>query len=181
MGRTRVAWRATGSVLAFLLCAVTACGDGATDSGVATAGGARPEAAASASGPDDMTKFAQCMRDNGVDVPDPDPATGRMNLGQLRGTGGERFEQAMSRCRDLLVAARGGTAIGPEELERLRQFAQCMRDNGVDLPDPDPNGSGGMFAGALAKIDRDSPVFKKALEACQDRLPQSILGQRNGS
>src|SRR4051812_48808544 len=31
--------------------------------------------------------------------------------------------------------------------EALRQFAQCMRDHGVQMNDPDPNGGGFGFGG----------------------------------
>ncbi len=31
--------------------------------------------------------------------------------------------------------------MAPDMLEKWRKFAACMRANGVDMPDPDPNDS----------------------------------------
>ncbi|MEV0274694.1 hypothetical protein AB0H43_38485 [Hamadaea sp. NPDC050747] len=149
-----------------LALALTACGsdDG---SGIATAGngGATPTASASASAAD-MMKFTQCMRENGVPVGDPDPSTGRPDLDPaLAGT--PQFQAALKKCQSLLPAGLLGS-LDANQLEQLRVFAQCMRDHGVDMPDPDPNGGG--FGGALGKIDRTSPAFQQAMTACQDKL-----------
>jgi hypothetical protein len=53
--------------------------------------------------------------------------------------------------------------------DTLLVFAQCMRDNGFDLPDPDFSNfdlAGGV--GPFGEIDPTEPDFEKALEACQD-------------
>jgi hypothetical protein len=118
------------------------------------------------------------MRDNGVDMPDPDPKTGRIDFRALRGNSDPKFQDAMNKCRSLLVAAGSAQQLTTAEIEQLRQFATCMRDNGVDLPDPDPNG--GLFT-AMQKQDRNSPTFQKAMQTCFSKLPQSITGGGNGS
>ncbi|WP_367130755.1 hypothetical protein [Saccharothrix sp. HUAS TT1] len=112
-------------------------------------------------------QFARCMRDNGVDVPDPDPGGGFGGLGELDRTDPD-FDRAREACRSLLPGGGDLSKLDPAVLDRLRHFTRCMRDNGIDLPDPDPNG--GNRAG-LGGIDRESPTFKSALEACQDQLP----------
>jgi hypothetical protein len=90
----------------------------------------------------------------------------------------------MEACRTLLP--NGGVRPTPDaaQLEQLRVFAQCMRDNGVDMPDPDPNGAGfglgaGGGAGRNPQLDRNNPTFQKAFEACQSKLPQ-FRGGRGG-
>ncbi|MEV6967641.1 hypothetical protein AB0M47_21300 [Hamadaea sp. NPDC051192] len=145
---------------------LAACGKSDEGSGIATAGngGATPTASATASAAD-MMKFTQCMRDNGVPVGDPDPSTGRPDFGKdLAGT--PQFQAALKKCQDLLPGGVMGM-LDANQVEQLRVFAQCMRDHGVDMPDPDPNGG---FSGAMGKIDRNSPTVKKAVEACQDKL-----------
>lgn len=141
-----------------------------------------------------LLEFAQCMRDNGVDFPDPIvEADGTIGFGLRpgRGGGGQNGEALQSIGRDPdLPAARAacseiieGLALGPggqnfdelevELMDRLLEFAQCMRDQGVDIPDPDPNvfapgGGGGRPFGGL---DLDDADVATAFEVCQDRLP----------
>ena len=141
-----------------------------------------------------LLEFAQCMRDNGVEFPDPVvEADGTVTFGLRpgRGTGDQDAEglQAIGRDPDLPTARAAcseiieGLALGPggqnfdevqiELMDRLLEFAQCMRDEGVDVPDPDPNafgpGSGGgrPFGG----LDFDDADVSAAFEVCGDRLP----------
>jgi hypothetical protein len=156
--------------------ALAGCGSN-DDSGIATAGGGvTPSATASAASAADMMKFTQCMRDNGVPIGDPDPNTGRPDLDPAQAST-PQFQAAMKKCKDLLPGGLLG-ALSPSQTDQLRAFAQCMRDHGVDMPDPDPNNG---FGEAIGKIDRNSPTFKSAMEACQDKLTQVFpsLGARS--
>jgi len=88
-------------------------------------------------------KFAECMRDNGVsEFPDPD-ASGRLTIdGVVNGSSidpnAPEWEAAIAACEDLQPAGfTGDEDISVEEQEERLEFAQCMRDNGVeDFPDP---------------------------------------------
>ncbi len=123
-----------------------------------------------------MRQFAQCMRDHGVDVPDPGSDSG----GSVRITTseGSQATAAMQACQRLLPAGKLATP-DPQQVEQLRQYAQCMRDHGVDMADPDPNGglniskTGGAGPG---RFDPDDPAFKAADEACADKLPGKHQG-----
>ena len=56
--------------------------------------------------------------------------------------------------------------------EQLRQYAQCMRENGVaDFPDPDKNG---RFMIAAGGPNQNLPQFKKAKQACKSQEPPGI-------
>lgn len=158
------------SITGLLLAAVAGCGGQATgDPDVASADGASSTPAPSGSpsstpAEGDLLKFAQCMRDNGVDVPDPDPAKGLAGLGKIDRDDPD-FKAAMTKCKPYLSSL-GGDPSSPEYQAQLLAFAQCMRANGADVPDPDPNGG---FGGK--GLDRNDPDVKAALEACHDKLP----------
>ena len=174
MRRRRIGLAMAAPVLVLAMGALGACGRSSDGSGIASAnGGATPTASASAATTADMMKYTQCMRDNGVDMADPDPTTGRPDF-DLAQAGTEKFQQAMEKCRNLLPNGGARGTLDAAQIEQLRVFAQCMRDHGVDMPDPDPNSGGmgaGMFGGpGSGKIDRNSPTFQKAMEACQDKL-----------
>jgi hypothetical protein len=89
------------------------------------------------------SRFAQCMRDNGVgEFPDPD-ASGSLTIdGVLNGSSldsnGPAWKKAIRACRDLQPPG----FTGPKKLTAGQQqarleFARCIRDNGVeDFPDP---------------------------------------------
>jgi hypothetical protein len=88
-------------------------------------------------------KFSECMRDNGVrDFPDPD-SSGQLTIdGVLNGSSldssAPSWKAAMDACKDLEPAGfTGDHDVSDEQQEARLEFAQCMRDNGVeDFPDP---------------------------------------------
>jgi hypothetical protein len=165
-------------IVAFAALLVAGCGG--TDSGddIATASnnsGASPTASASAGAndPDQNRKFAQCMRDNGVpDFPDPGPDGSFQGSGAMRDMfENDAAQKALEACRELAPNGGERPELDPAQQEQLRQWAQCMRDNGIDVPDPDPN-SGSLFGGGgeQPSFDMDDPKFQKAMEACQDKF-----------
>lgn len=175
-GGIRPSWR-TALVLGVLLLTATAgcsrpVGD---DGGVATADGrSSASPSASSSGRADALKFAQCMRDNGLkDWPDPAEEAGGLGpMPMPEGADPQAVEAATEKCREYLPNGGERPKSDPEQTERLRKFAQCMRDNGV--PEyPDPEGDGGPLAiPPDSGIDPSSPDFKAAEEKCQKLLPK---------
>ena len=134
-----------------------------------------------------MLEFAQCLRDNGIDVDDPQDGAGGMRaiIGSGPGSDGptvdrrsEEFMAASDACSMYLEAAR--PEIDPEaEQERLEEqlaLAQCIRDNGYpEYPDP-AIGADGRLERAGGRdmqtigIDRRSPDFQEVIGACRDGL-----------
>ncbi|NUT50430.1 MAG: hypothetical protein HOV94_24455 [Saccharothrix sp.] len=158
-------WRIVPAAVALALApvlAATACGTG----------GAQEVAASSSAAPsqeDRLREFARCMRSNGVDVPDPAPGGKPGVSGKVDRTAPD-FERAREACREFLPGGGDLSTLDPEQWDRLREFAQCMRANGVDVPDPDPtSGKSGL---GLGQLDRDGPAFRAALEACREKLPE---------
>ena len=106
-----------------------------------------------------MLAFTQCLRDQGIDIGDPTVgADGSLQLppieftSEIGGTEGEApdfsaFEEMMAPCEGLLNGVGGiGTNADASGFEdALVEYTQCMRDNGVDMPDPDFSGSGGII------------------------------------
>jgi hypothetical protein len=150
---------------------LTACGANGGDDGIASAGGGSAKASASASpsqslNPQDRAlKFAQCMRQNGVDMPDPG-SDGRI---QIRANPGNqaKVQAAMKKCQHFM---QGGGRLGnpddPKVRDQMVKFAQCMRQHGVDVPDPQP-GQGLQF-----RVNKGSEAkLQAAQKACQQYAP----------
>jgi hypothetical protein len=113
---------------------------------------------------DKMRDFAKCMREHGVDMPDPKPDGGGMAV-TLGGDGTDRtkLDAAQNACKHLMP--NGGEMKPPsaEELDKMRRDAKCMRDHGIDMPDPDPSGKGATRMGGPGD---DPSKFEAAAKAC---------------
>jgi hypothetical protein len=157
-----------GLVLAGSLALVGCGASGQSQNGVASASGegdTKPAATASASsGSEDLTRWTKCLRDNGVDVQDPDSTTGAI---KMPGNGdGPALQAAMEKCKQYNSGASGSTGVDPNDPEqqqyRLR-FAQCMRDKGIDWPDPVP--------GQPLKAPQVTPQLREAMDRCGREVP----------
>src|SRR6266508_1557704 len=96
---------------------------------------------------------------------------GRFNFGhETINEDDPKYKAAIEKCRDLLPAGDKHDRGGPETVQNLVKFAQCMRDNGVpDFPDPDANGNFPRDAEQKAHSDTQ---FQAAEEKCRKDLPQ---------
>jgi len=141
------------------------CSAGSDGPGVASAGGARSAGASPAPSADaDGRAFARCMREQGIDVPDPEPGQGGLRiLGQARGNDPAKTQAAVEACRHLLPNGGELPRLDGEQLERAREFAKCMREHGVDMPDPDADGRLRL----PDNIDVTDPKLREAAEACR--------------
>jgi hypothetical protein len=79
------------------------------------------------------------MRDNGVPVADPDE--GGPKIDSNAGISKRQLNDAYEACRAFAPDDQGKRHVPePAEMDKLRQFAQCLRDHGVpDWPDPEPD------------------------------------------
>jgi len=117
-------------------------------------GGAQPEREMSAEQQDAILEFAQCMRDHGIDMPDPEISSdgGVMIRGggpgdaPEGGPGDEEWEAANEACQPIMDEAMPEVEIDPEEQAEMQdqmvEVAQCMRERGYDMPDPQVDGNG---------------------------------------
>jgi hypothetical protein len=123
-----------------------------------------------------LTNFAACIRDHGFDVPDPEVnADGSLDLLGFRQSVGQNNPNilnspALLQCLPLLAEATFAQPPSPENEVELQdnilEFAQCVRDEGIDVPDPEFSGGvraamGAMLQGAGGADSRVQEVFEK--------------------
>jgi hypothetical protein len=153
--------------------------------GVTACGGGDPAPASSGGGIDAQTRqamlgFARCMREQGIDMPDPkfsaNGATVMQHVG--KGTTPEQQRAAEQAC------AKYQKQIKPPEMSEAQQAkfrkaalanARCMRAHGIDMPDPE-FGSGGAVKQRIGPgIKPTDPKFQAAQKACG--RPGGVVGE----
>jgi len=143
---------------------------------LAGCGGAASPSASGKSDEEKRLAFADCLRDEGVDVQMSQDGrrvgfkvSARGPQGAGRATFGDPGDPngPFARCR-----RKTGWAPSPpseEEQARMRdemlRFARCMRAHGIDMPDPSPDGR------ILVRTRSDGPTTQAALRACARRGP----------
>jgi hypothetical protein len=143
-----------GTTVLVLGLSLSACGGDAKDKKAGT------------STVDLQLKYAKCMRDNGVDIPDP-KADGSGSI--ILGVGGDAKTQAATdKCKQYLPHGGEPEKMSPEALAAMVKYAQCMRKNGIDMPDP--TAGGGMPAQAVGS-PADQAKMDKADKACKQFVP----------
>lgn len=151
-----------------------ACGSGA--SGGDRGGGGRADSLRDAT-----LNYARCMRANGVDMPDPKTDENGVTIESSGGGAGldgggvpsSRVLDAERKCRKHMDGVKP-PQLSPEQSRQFRQqalaHARCMRENGVDFPDPQFSEDGGVLIDGRSGsgLDPTSPTFKRADEKCRD-------------
>jgi hypothetical protein len=170
--------------------ALGACGSSNDGGGAATGAKGQDKAFEGA------LKFSKCMREHGIDMPDPQ----RVGKGGIKLSGGKvnfndpKMKSAQSACQKYMQIG-GGETIDPAKRAKLQEaalsYARCMRGQGVNMPDPKIAGNGGLTfqagpgSGPKTKsstgprgglgANPDSPKFKAADKECSH-----FLGDREG-
>ena len=133
-------------------------------------------------------QFAKCMREHGIDMPDPTVDDNGGVMVQIGGPGQEpgealdreELDAANKDCQQFLE--RAGTFEPPsaEDQKKMQEqaleFSKCMREHGIDMPDPQFSTDGGGFNVSIGSedgaasdepmIDFNSDEFEAASEAC---------------
>jgi hypothetical protein len=149
---------------------------GASSALVACGGSASGEDA-QAKSEDAALKFAQCMREHGVDVPDPKPGSGGGGFSlQFRGDSADNqnFQDAQDACGHFLRdAVPEGDRPDPAEMrDKLHKMTECLRDKGYDVPEPQVFGPGDSPPDNPQQPSQelqnlmDDPDFQQAQEDC---------------
>lgn len=169
----RRTWRApvSAAILALLAASLVACSSPAGSSAGSPSGQGAAPATASAASQNGPVEFASCMRSHGVQD-FPDPRNGHFLIGGADQSN-PNFNSAVQACQHLL-GPNGISGGGGSNTSQLLGFAHCMQTHGVPtFPDPAANGA----IQAPSGIDRNSPQFQKAWQACQSKLPGNAQGQ----
>lgn len=170
--------RRTLAAVTLLLAVGTAGCAGHDDPTVATAGSGTPKASAgaAANGQDSRLKYSQCMRDHGMTwFPDPGP-DGGLGVRVPAGTDENKLEKAQEACKAYAPGSNRNGKLSDEDLNKLRQMSQCVRDHGFSkYPDPDSNGGINVNNETLGVAPDDS-AFLKALQECRKYLPPRKSG-----
>ena len=167
---------AAAAALATLVLAAAGCGGGSSD-----------DAAAAADADEKALRWAECMRKNGADVPDPkvdengrlviDGTTQQHQQQQQRSAD---YAKAFAACEDLFEQIRppGASSMSAEERERFLagalKYARCMRKHGIAISDPSLTRESAAVS-LSDNVDPSSPAFKKAEAAC-GRLSDATSG-----
>jgi hypothetical protein len=162
-------WRL--AVLAGLCTLATACagsGDDGGDGVASISGTNTPSSSAAKDDPDDdidqMRAYAKCMREHGVNMPDPEvDGDGGVSM-SIDGTDKATTDKADKECKHLMPNGGAPPEVSAEDLDRMREEAQCLRDHGVDAKDPTADNPGIQIEGG----GPDDEKTRKAMEECSD-------------
>jgi hypothetical protein len=165
---------------------------------------------------DAFVEYSQCMRENGFDMPDPQPiavdengvaTAGAPVIGKhepgdddgpsavMVGPGGQiafdpsdpDYVSADEQCHSILDEAMTSISVDPaveaEQRAQMLDFAKCMRDHGIDFPDPKFSESGGGVSIQIGDpanpsadaIDPSSEEFQAASKECGDLFGGGIM------
>lgn len=123
-------------------------------------------------------KFARCMREHGIDMPDPrTDEDGGIQIGgpNVGGPDPGKLETAQKACQKHLEKIKPPD-LSEEERAQIKEeslrHARCMREHGIDFPDPKFSEDGGATVriGPGSGLDPRSPKFQRAQKACAKEL-----------
>jgi hypothetical protein len=113
---------------------------------------------------DVSVKFAQCMRQHGVNIADPKPGDRGIKIT------GQRLDQAkmdaaMRACRKYAPSAKIDPN-DPKVRDQMLKLAQCLRQHGVQVADPQPG------QGIRIQLKNPDAKTQQAVEACDKLVPR---------
>ena len=156
-----------------LVLALAACAGESTPPDVASANSgqaSKSNSFAVDSAQADGIKYAKCMRKNGIQM--ADPVDGKSSITSHPGDEA-KMAKAQSACKDFAPTAKKGSGQGVStaDQDKALKFAQCMRENGVKMADPD-------FSSGDIKLHiedppqgRDQAKVDAAQQACAGLMP----------
>jgi hypothetical protein len=163
--------------LHLMLGVLAGCGsNSSSNNGVASVGGsagASPSASTNIGGTTEerWLQFAQCLRNQGLDVEDPGPGGGQP---KLKGDVPQAKRQdALRACRQYAPGILGSSTLSPQDREKMLKYIQCLRQHGITLADPDPQ-TGMPQQQDFPKFRNPDGNMRQAQQACADLRPQGF-------
>jgi hypothetical protein len=122
-----------------------------------------------------------CLRDHGTNIPDPElNADGSVDLGTLKesfdvGPKDSRSSKALEECLPLLAGATFSQGANEEDEIQLQDdllaFIQCLRDEGIDVPDVDFSGDPRAGMGAVKEsLKGASGRVERSMNLCNENV-----------
>jgi hypothetical protein len=159
--------------------ALAACGGGGSGGGSGSSEADFREAA---------LKHARCMREHGVNMSDPKFGPGGAMTQEMRGDGADKLkmQRAEEACRKYLDAVRP-PELSKEQEQKFREealrHARCMREHGIDFPDPTFGKSGEVrmkIDAGPGGVGPGNPRFDEAQKECAKFGGPKFAGKRVG-
>ncbi|MDI3421551.1 hypothetical protein [Streptomyces luteolus] len=150
-----------------LMLLATACSGGSADDSTDENSGGGQNNAADDNGKsaDDALKLRKCLREQGIDMPDPEPGQDPRGLTLGGDADPKKFQEALKKCGSGTSGRKGGGSMTQADKDKMIKYAQCMRKNGVDMKDP--KFDGGSAVGEAMRIPKgQEKKFEKANKLC---------------
>lgn len=112
---------------------------------------------------DRMREYVKCMQDHGVDAQfeaGTDGQGGGISIQGGPGDAKEKLEAAEAACKHLLPNGGEPPPMDAERLDEMRELAKCLRDHGINVPDPTADEPGIRIEGG------DKEKVDEAMKAC---------------
>ncbi|SEN00167.1 hypothetical protein [Nonomuraea pusilla] len=124
-------------------------------------------AAAKPSWHETAVKFAGCMRENGIDI--PDPVKGQdLDTSAVTKVTQAKLDAAMKACKEWDSAILGGSGpSSPEDEAKFAAWAQCLRKGGVWQPID----KGEEKPAGFKQVEPGSAAEKQVFEGCDSLRP----------
>jgi hypothetical protein len=165
------------SLIAAAVLALTACSGGGSGENASSDNAGGPTPAADSSGSSDQQAvrdwaldYAECLRENGAES-FPDPTFDEEGVPVFGGSDADpELQAAKDACEGVLQQAPNFDPMDEAELaayqDRLLELSACMREHGVDMPDPTFDDEGNPQYPEQGD-SKDAPdVLSAAEEAC---------------
>ncbi len=158
---------------------------GASSTGTSSNGSSAPTSGVGRGGARSAA-IRECLEKNGIALPQRTSGSGRPNSGpggflgggaggpQLpKGVTRAQYEAALKKCGGHVFGGAGARFSNDPAFEAaLAKFAECLRQNGVNVPAPNTSGKGPVFN--TKGIDTSSPQFRAATTKCRSALTSAF-------
>jgi hypothetical protein len=172
------------------LCVLGAC---AALAACGSSGGASSTSVGKAGGPGSgrFTALRSCLQKQGVTLPAPPSRATRPQGGPGAGAPGGRprglqppkgvsqaqLQAALKKCGGATRLPGGAFNSAPPRAA-LVKYAACLRQNGVNVPEPNTTGKGPVFS--TKGLDTSSSTFKAAQSKCRSELKGAFPERAGG-
>jgi hypothetical protein len=117
------------------------------------------------------------MRQHGLNMPDPQITADRLVLRPPPKS--PKVQAAVQACRQYLPNGGQPPALTAQERQQAVAFARCVRQRGINMPDPQFPGNR-LVQEFPPGMERGDPQLRAAVQACQQFLPADKRGGGGG-